>query len=302
MSFSATSWGFKPMRILPPSKITDGYEPSPPELNTEKGVLDIGSSSECDLIEESKLVAETLILRCTLRPIPYLNQDIKVRLISEGNPLEDVLLYDKGSLTYGYEREFEHSMVQGIALDYTGKGRGVQGGEAFVFEGADLKEGCIRCANPLYVKPFSVESQSYAERSTSLPSRQILISPPGVLNARILRGFGGYYKEGIKLEDIQQVYYSLTSVENKTRVRLFSSTVLHEQHTPAPQGGRDFNKQILFHPSPERHHYLSLSGALAEGFCSLLVEYEGSVTKFTSTFGEPIVGHPNLIDVYFKPI
>jgi hypothetical protein len=289
------------MRILPPSTINNGFEPSQPELNTEKGVLDIGSSSECDLIEESKLVAETLILRCTLKPVPYLNRDIRVRLIVQSNPLEDALLYDKGSLTYGYEREFEHSMVQGIALDYMGMGRGIQRGESFVFEGTDLNEGCIKSTHPLYVKPFSVETQSHVERTTSLHSGQILISPPGALSARILRGFGGYYKEGIKFEDIQQVYYSLTAVDDKTRVRLFSSTLLHEQHTPAPQGGRDFNKQILFHPHPDRHEYLSLSGALAEGFCSLSVEHEGGITKFSSTFGEPIVGHPTLLDVYFKP-
>lgn len=275
------------MRILSSNHIDDGYEPSSPELNTEKGVLDIGSSSECDLLEESKIIAETLILRCKLRPLPYENQSIKVGLISEGNPLHDVLLYDKGSLTYGYEREFEHSLFQGVALDYTGMGRAVHHGETFMFEGTNLSEGTLKCSNPLYIKPFLVETDYHVERTTSA-------------NERILRGFGGYYKEGTKLEDIQQIYYSLTSVEDKTRVRLFSSTTLLNQHTPPPQGGRDFNKNVLFQPAPEKHIYLSLAGALAEGFCSLSLEQDDTTTQFTSYRGELVSGHSNLLDVYFR--
>lgn len=289
------------MRILSPTYLDNGFDPSTPELNTEKGVLNIGTEGECNLIEDSKRIADTLILRCKLQPLPYQNQGIIVKLILEGNSLQEVTLYDKESHTYGYEREIEQSMLKGIALNYTGLGRGSQGDETFVFEGMDLSQGTLKCEDPLYIKPFSVETQAYSERTTTLSSDQRLVSPPGVINARILRGFGGYYKEGITLADIQQVYYSLTSVEDKTRVRLFSSTTLQENHTPAPHGGHDFNKQVLFHPLPDRHTYLSLAGALAEGYCYFSVEHEGDITKFTSTFGEPISGHPNLVDVYFKP-
>jgi len=289
------------MRILPPSRFLPGFEPAQLELNTEEGILDISSPSTCELIDEKKIIAETLILRCHLRPLPLLNKNIKVRLISEGNSLNETLLYDTDSVTYGYEREVELSMWRGIALDYTGLGRGIYQEESFVFYGKDLPEGRIEGDNPIYVKPFLVETQNHAERSTSLTSGQTLVSPPGALNATILRGYGGYYKEGLKLEDIQQVYYSLTAVEDQTRVRLFSSSLLLEQHTPPPLGGREFNHDFLFNPLPHKEQYLSLSGSLAAGFCYLMVSTECGVTRFQSYLGEPVFGHPTLFNIYFKP-
>jgi len=288
------------MPILPFTSLDDGYEPATPELNEEEGVLDISHPSDCILQEESKIIAETLVLRCSLRPIPLQNKAIHVQLIAEGEVLENAPLYEDESVAYGYGWESESSGWKGIALDYAGIGRGVYAGETFIFYGNRLPFGEMILKNPLYLKPFNCEVGNYQERMTSLSSGQVLRSPPGALDTQFLRGYGGYYKPGIALEDIQQVYYTITSTHRQTRVRLVNSTTLQEQHTSPPHGGQAFNYQVQFIPTLLEEEYLSLPGALASGYAHLSVTSELGITSFSSFLCEPIPGLPNLVNVYFR--
>lgn len=288
------------MRILPFMAPHEGYEPPMAELNQEEGVLDISHPSNCILVEESQIVAETLVLRCALRPFPLQNKMIQVQLIAEGEALEYVPLYNEESITYGYEGESKDSCWQAIALDYTGIGRGVHGGEPFIFYGNRLPFGEIELKKPLYIKPFLCEMGHYQERVTTLPSGMVLRSPPGAVDTQILRGYGGYYKLGVGLEEIQQVYYSLTSTHGRTRVQLINSTTLQEQRTPPPKGGKLFDYGVQFNPVPLEEEYLSLPGALAAGYGKLSVTSELGVTVFSSFLCEGVPGLPGLVNVYFR--
>lgn len=269
------------MHILPFISPQEGYEPSAPELNQEEGILDISHNAECSLIEESKIAAETLILRCSLHPISIQNKDIMVQLISEGEPLENTLLYEEKSIAYGYNREIENSQVQGIALEYMGTGRGIYQGEPFVFHEKILPSGQLNTKAPLYVKPFQIESKHHQERQTTLPSGQVFTSPPGVLDTPILRGYGGYYKEGCVLEDMQQIYYALTSTHNQTKARLYRA----EQHSHVMQ----------------KEECLTLPGALAAGLAHIEVTTEFGSISLSSFLCERVPGHSKLVNVYFKP-
>ncbi|OJW50575.1 MAG: hypothetical protein BGO67_05735 [Alphaproteobacteria bacterium 41-28] len=288
------------MRILPFMPLQEGYEPSSPELNQEEGVLDISDDSDCNLIEESKIIAETLILRCVLRPIPLTDRTIHAQLISEGEILESTPLYEEESISYGYEREVENSKWQGMAFDYAGMGRGIHQGTQFVFYGEALPLGRLEVENPLYVKPFKIESQNVQERTTTLLSGEILTSPPGVLDTRVLQGYGGYYKEGVALNEIQQVYYALTPSHSQTRVRLFSSSHLQEQHTPPPYGGKGLSGNVTFSLLREEE-ILSLPGAIAAGYARLSVIMETHTILFRSYLCEPVPGHHTFVNVYFRP-
>jgi hypothetical protein len=288
------------MHILPFMPLQAGYEPSTPELNQDEGVLDIFHESDCVLVEDSKIVAETLILRCALRPIPLENKTIHVQLISEGETLENTPLYEEESISYGYEREVENSWWQGIALDYVGLGRGVYQEKPFVFYGTTLPYGKLEIEGSLYLKPFKFESQNVQERSTTLPSGEVITSPPGVLDTRVLRGYGGYYKEGIALEEIQQIYYALTSTHSQTRVKLFSSSDLQEQQTPPPHGGKGLGGNVTFSPI-EQEEILTLSGAIAAGHARLSASMEGETILFRSYLCEPVSGHTTFMNVYFRP-
>jgi hypothetical protein len=268
-----------------------------PELNQDEGMLDITHPADCILVEESKIVAETLVLRCTLRPVPLQNKTIQVQLIAEGEALEQTPLYTEESIAYGYEWESTDSCWQAIALDYTGIGRGVHEGKSFVFYGDTLPFGKIEMTHPLYIKPFSCELLNYQERMTTLHSGMVLRSPPGVLDTQILRGYGGYYKQGIRLEDMQQVYYNLTSTHRQTRVRLINSTTLCEQQTPPPQGGQVFDYRVQFNPLREEE-YLSFPAALAAGYGRISVTSDLGVTVLTSFLCESVSA--NVVNVYFR--
>ncbi|MBY0501450.1 MAG: hypothetical protein K2P93_05555 [Alphaproteobacteria bacterium] len=289
------------MRILPFMPSPQGYEPPSVELNQEEGVLDIFHPSPCDLFQESQIIAETLILRCVLSALPIENKKIKIQLISENVALESTELYAENAVTYGYEWDVEKSQCQGIVIEYLGLGKGVFKGEAFVFYGKDLPEGKLVISTPLYLKPFQIETQHHQERSTTLRTGQVLSSPPGKLNTQILRGYGGYYKEGIALSDIQQIYYALTSVQTQTRVRLYSSSTLQDNHTLPPLGGSIFNQDVIFYSPPREEEYLSLPGTIAAGYVQVVVETGWGQIVFRSFQCEPVPGHPNFINLYFKP-
>ncbi len=289
------------MRILHPSSPDTGYEPGFVDLNLEEGSLDITHPSSCILMEDSKTVPETLSLRCVLRPLPLVNKTSTVQLISEGEVLEKALLYEEETVIQGYERDIKNSQWKGIAVEYAGVGQGMHHGEKFFFSGKSMPAGQIEDTNPLYVKLFCGEGASYQVRITTLAAGNVLTSPPGVVNTRVLRGYGGYYHPGVPLEQIEQVYYALTSEYDKTRIRLYTSSTLEVQHTPPPHGGRDFNHTVMFSPLPRVEEYMSLTSALSAGHARLSLKTELGVTPYTSYFCEPVPGHPTFVTVCFRP-
>lgn len=285
------------MRILPPMPLSEGYETPSIALNEEEGVLEIFHPSEGNLLKESNIIPEILILRCQIYPVARPPSDISVQLMAENEVLESVLLYDENIVAYGYGREVRASQWQGIALEYTGIGTSISDGESLSFQDNSLSFGKIKVTSPLYLKPFRVEVESHKEHHLTLEDGAHLITPPSALNKQVLRGYGGYYKEGISFEHIQQIYYSLTSTHNTTRIRLISTEQLQEEGTPPPIGGEN----RIFTPFLREEEYLSLGGALAAGYASISLEIEEKTTLFKSFHCSPLIGQPTFINVYFKP-
>ena len=285
------------MRILPLMPLSEGYETPSIALNEEEGVLEIFHPDEGHLVKESKIVPEVLILRCQVCPLARLPSDISVQLITEDEVLESAPLYDKGIVAYGYDKEIYASQWQGIALDYTGIGMGISDEETLSFQDNNFSLGKIKLGSPLYLKPFRVEVESHKEHHLTLEDGAHLITPPSALNKQVLRGYGGYYKEGISFEHIQQIYYSLTSAHNTTRIRLISTEQLQEEGSPPPIGGEN----RIFAPSLREEEYLTLGGALTAGYASISLEIEEKTILFKSFRCAPLSGHPTFINVYFKP-
>jgi hypothetical protein len=285
------------MRILPPMPLSEGYETPSIVLNEEEGVLEIFHPSEGHLLKESKIVPEILILRCQMCPLARQPSDISVQLTAEDEALESAPLYDKNVVAYGYDKEIFASQWQGIALEYTGIGMSISDEESLSFQDNEFSFGKIKVASPLYLKPFRVEVENHKEHHLTLESGAHLITPPSVLNRQVLRGYGGYYKEGVSFEHIQQIYYSLTSTHKVTRIRLTSTEQLQEEGSPPPTGGEN----RIFTPSLREEECLSLGGTLAAGYASISLEIEEKTILFKSFRSAPLNGHPTFINVYFKP-
>lgn len=285
------------MRILPPMPLSEGYETPSITLNEEEGVLEIFHPSEGHLLKESQIIPEILILRCQMYPLTRPPSDVSVQLIAEDETLESASLYDGSIVAYGYDREICASQWQGIALEYTGIGIATSEGESLSFQDNDLSFGKIKATSPLYLKPFRVEVENHKEHHRTLEDGSHLITPPHALNKQVLRGYGGYYKEGVSFEHIQQIYYSLTSSHNATRIRLSSTEQLQEEGTPPPTGGEN----RIFTPSLREEEYLSLGGALAAGYACISMEIEEKTILFKSFRCAHVSGHPTFINVYFKP-
>lgn len=285
------------MRILPLMPLSEGYETPSVTLNEEEGVLEIFHPSEGHLLKESQIIPEILILRCQIHPLARPPSDISVQVIAEEETLESGPLYDESIVAHGYDREIRASQWQGMALEYTGIGISISDGESLSFQDNTLSFGKIKVTSPLYLKPFRVEIENHQEHRRTLEDGSHLITPPGTLNKQVLRGYGGYYKEGIPFEHIQQIYYSLTSTHNVTRIRLISTDQLQEEDSPPPTGGEN----RIFTPSLREEEYLSLGGALAAGYASISLEIEEKIILFKSFRSAHLSGHPTFINVYFKP-
>lgn len=290
------------MRILAPSSLSEGYEPGGIGLNHEEGILEIHAPSSCQLEDETDSIPETLILRCALRPVALLHKDMAVQFISENVPLDRALLYERDTVVPGYGREVLSSQWAGIIVDYGGKGQAVIQKKSFDFSGTTLPIGELSLKTPLYLKPFCTEASFWQCRATTIRPGQVLSSPPGVLNARLLRPYGGYYRPGIPLTEIEQVYYTLTSEYEKTKVRLYSSTLLKTQHIAPPLGGREHMLTVLFSPPPQEEEYLSLPAALAAGYARFSVHTEFGNLSYESSFCESVRDHPSFVSVHFKPL
>jgi hypothetical protein len=279
------------MRILPPMPLSKGYETPSVDLNEEEGILEIFHPDEGHLVKESKITPESLILRCQVRPLARQPSDIHVQLTAEEEVLESALLYDKGSVVYGYDKEISASQWQGIALDYIEIGTAISEGESFSFQGGNFQLGKINVTSPLYVKPFRIEEENHTEHHLTLTDGTSLIIPPGLQNKKVLRPYGGYYQKGVPLEAIQQIYYSLTSIHHQTRIRLMSS-----EHLQAEE-----SKGFIIMPPLREEEHLSLSAALVAGCAQISLEMGDKTLLFTSFHCAPLSDHPTFINVHFKP-
>jgi len=278
------------MRILPPMPLSKGYETPSVDLNEEEGILEIFHPDEGHLVKESKITPESLILRCQVRPLARGPSDIHVQLTAEEEALESALLYDKGSVVYGYDKEISASQWQGIALDYMGIGTAISEGEGLSFQDKDFPFGKIKVTSPLYVKPFRTEGENHAEHHYTLADGTSVIAPPGLQNKKVLRPYGGYYQKGVPLEAIQQIYYSLTSIHHQTRIRLMSS-----EHLQAEE-----SKNFIIMPPLREEEHLSLSASLMAGYAHISLEIGEKTLLFRSFHCVPLSGHPTFINVHFK--
>ncbi len=290
------------MRILPYMPLSEGYEPGFVSLNQDEGVLEISHPAACQLQEDSKIVADTLILRCTIRPLPCHHRETKVHLISENIPLESTFLYDVNTVVPGFERHIENSQWQAIVVDYAGLGEGSCQNKPFTFYGKTLPLGHLEVKKPLYLKPFCTEVSPFQLRVTTMGQGQVLTSPPGLLNTRILRGYGGYYHPGVPLAEIEQIYYSLTPDYDRTKVRLYPTSFLKSKGISPPLGGWDFSQNVCFSPTPREEESLSFAGAIAAGYAHLSVHTEYGILLYNSFLCEPLPGHPKFINIHFKTV
>lgn len=262
---------------------SQGYEPPSVELNQEEAVLEIFHPAEGVLRKVMPSAAGILILRCRLVPVALTNTAARVQLTSENETLTSVPLYEDASVVFGYEHEVSISRWQAIALEYAGTGQEIREGTALPFQGTELSQGTLRLSSPLYFKPFRSEGENHAEQHATQASGERLITPPGVLNKQVLRPYGGYYKPGARLEDIQQVYYSLTSIQQRTGVRLHSSS--------------NVNPSTMVLPSLRTEESLSLGGALAAGYATISITTDGGDVPMKSFHCEAVAGG---VDVRFR--
>lgn len=288
------------MKILSWGNVGEGYCPGSIPLNQQEGYLEVGEAGPCQLQEASESFAETLILKCGLHPIPP-REGTDVQLISEQKPLEPVFLYRKEAVIGPYAREIENSAYQGIAITYSGQGHGKRaGGDSFPIRGKIFQEGRLEVGDPLYIKPFRTETERLRFYLTTVGRGVTLASPPGVLDTYVLRGYGGYFKAGAPLETCEQVYYSLSSDYDKTRIRLHASSRLESQGIIPPQGGKTERQSMLFSPTPREEEYLSLKGALEAGYARVSVVTDAGRSTYVSSRVEETSSYPPFILLHFN--
>lgn len=271
------------MRILPQLPHQEGHEPLAHEFNEEIGLLDTFHPSDGECVESLNQAPQILILRCELQPTLLTQLGVQGQLTLEGDSLKAAPLYDKSSLLSG---DWENARYASISVTYAGTGQTITQGNKVDFEGIELSEGELKIADALYTKSFHFAERNVQERQTTFPSGQVLTSPPGLLNTRVLRGYGGAYHPDRVLDEIRQVYYSLHSLKDETKVRLYSSA----------------RSGFTIYPTPTEEERLSLAGALATGSGKVELEMGDESFTYRSYFAEKVADSSQHVNVYFKKV
>ncbi len=282
---------------------SQGYKaPSTSNVNTGRSQLRIQTdlSELPEIIDQKNLSPLWVRLRVKLKPI----------LIEEGNTeicySDDHTSYHPISL-YGDSEQTRKSLHQSIHLVYQGVGSFQD--DDFSSEklliGSKLPQGKIVIPedNILYTHSFLTQSAEKIHVKTSLQKDgKIISTPPGLVQANPLWGYGGYYHEGCDLKKIEQVYFSISRTKQKTDLQLSSYWFWQEKGANPPHN-LELSKQCIVFMDPGVHSP-SLAQALSEGFAKIRIYLgddesgEQVYKEYQSfSFSQQV---PGSVDVVFK--
>lgn len=264
-----------------------GYRaPSTAGINGDDPFLEIGTDEgEVTFLKESLFFPKKIQLRATIEGIPLpSSSSTQVTLITQGETLQGCRLYQSDHVEP--EDLFLATAFQAIQLVYTGVGTYQEDQKNIAFQGLETENFrlVLPQENVIYRKPFAWERRAaVVERVTQLDYGHVFINPPGKMDMRVLRPYGGYFRPNFSAEKAQQVYYELGEKGNQT-VALLKIDI--------PE-----NAVLLPAPSPEER--LSLSGALAAGYGKILLQSGREKRTYKSVSSHHPGDNPFFMDVSF---
>jgi len=272
------------MRISKTAPQDRGYDaPSTEHVTTDLAEWDTNNFWHVDDVQFSMIdpLPSHIIVRVKPSAIPLKKRKgIMVSFISQNTDLKAQPLYAKESLHHSFEHDVQSCQIAKINLHFENSEH------AHIL---NFKEGDL-----VYEKPFALQTQSVVYEHPKNPS-------PGSTKVRKLYGYGGRYKEGLSLDECEQVFFEICQGYKKTEVGLSTYSQWVKRGTP-PLAQSSFRKKTIeIEPHLTEEQVLNLGAALAGGYAKIQVEDPelGQTITYHSLQGDRPHNHPHLIDITF---
>ncbi len=266
------------MKITYPLILTEGYDAP----NTEQSTPDLAKLDSQDFwhvksVDFQFTLPDKIIIQAQAEPVPLKAKTAQVSLLAQGKPLPSQALYDPATLSHHFTYEPEDCQIQAIRLKYHGS----EWQSLLPFNPGDL----------IYEKPFRVQENRVIHEEHN----------QGETSPRRLYGYGGAYKAGLSLNQIQQVYSELFEGINKTEITLTSSSQWHERGVTPFNNGTFHQQHILVESQLTYEQSLNLGAALIEGYAKVKVQDPTTQDAFVYTSSGVTQPHdsPNILLITF---
>lgn len=215
----------KSIDLIKPNPYPGGYQaPSTAFINGGEARLHIKDEGGTYLCGEEEM-PPWIQLRFLLNPI--LLMTAPVNLTSQaGETMMHGQLYQESEVRY------LHARHQAIELRYTGFGR-VQLSDPLHL----LKLPGLSCQKDQAVCHFEFQSQQGNDIhiNRTIVDDKVITTPPGMESGYPLWCYGGYYRPGCSLAEIEQIFFSLEEEGGQLCANLLSSTYFKQRGIIPPQ-------------------------------------------------------------------
>lgn len=266
------------MKITYPLILTEGYDAPHTEHSTpDLAKLDSQDFWHIKSVDFQFTLPDKIIIQAQADPVPLKTKASQVSLLAQGRALPSQALYDPSTLSHHFAYEPEDCQIQAIRLNFHGS----EWQNILPFNPGDL----------IYEKPFRVQDNRVIHEERSQEE-----NPP-----RRLYGYGGVYKPGLALNQIQQVYSELFEGINKTEITLTSSSQWQERGVTPFNKGTFHQQHILVESQLTYEQSLNLGAALIEGYAKVKVQDPATNDTFIYASSNATQPHdsPNIFLITF---
>ncbi len=179
-----------------PRPLPRGYFAPPTDrVNVDQPTFQIGGNTDFSVIETIHL-PEFLKVKARLHPIKRQGDDLFAVVERQGTALKPYAIYQE-------HQDYQYQAVQLVFESFLDKtDRTVLYNAAFLFWTC-----MIVCFGSCVLKQDTIE-------------RKLIVTPPGKENGQPLWGYGGYYKVGCDLKQIEQMFFMPIAQFSETNIHL----------------------------------------------------------------------------------
>jgi hypothetical protein len=248
-----------------------GYmAPSTGDVNIEPPRFLVGGGQDPGKIVGPDFMPPILILRARIMPLlRHHDGSVMAKFIKDSKAFSTISVY---STETSIARHGQH---QSIELDYVGVGQiqCPETGQMIPFAGNTFL-GLALEKTTLFVKTFlSQETGTVTLTHVNSGYNRYMVYPSGLENAYPLWGYGGYYRSGIPLTQIEQIFFTITQKNTQTAVYLTPLSFWKEKGIFPPLGGKNGPETVVYIDENALIVTRSLGGDIEAGEVSISMSY-----------------------------
>ncbi len=187
-----------------PRPLARGYfAPVTDRVNTDRPTFQIGGSTDI-FVPDPIHVPEFLKVKARLNPIKRQGEEVFAVVEKQEVGLKPCSVYE-GHQDCQYQAMqlvFESFLSGKLSFSH------ITLSSSDLFRGSqDSRNKCENDKTILFEKSFITQQSSCVLKQTTI-DRKLIITPPGKENGQLLWGYGGYYKMGCDLRQIEQMFFT----------------------------------------------------------------------------------------------